>query len=169
MICCTLQQHLSAPWKHVEGEQETAHHALSCLMSWGLLCTVLRCFSFTYLMLFFHNLPLLCSTFTYPGVVEIPTHFSWVLLDMKLSDSATLHLPRLLSSQKATFLLFWLYLPCSVLSQLCPHHFYEHIIHMHNRETHTVITSLLNHSLSCRLIPACLLILWLFLDDKSFL
>ena len=138
-------------------------------MSWGLLHTVLSYLGFTHLMPFFQKMPLLCSTSAYPGAVEVPTYFSWVLPPMKLSDSVTLHLPRLWSPQKPAFLLLLLCPHCSALSQLCPNHSYEHIVHMHNRNPNTVITILLNHSLSCWLAPDSLLILWIFLDDQRVL
>lgn len=88
---------------------------------------------------------------------------------MKLSDSVTLHLPRLWSPQKPAFLLVLLCPHCSVLSQLCPNHSYEHVVHTHNRNPNTVITIFRNDSPSWWLTPASLLSLWILLDDQRFL
>ena len=150
----TLQKHLSDLWEHVQGEQKRVHHPLPCLMSWGLLHIILSYLGFTHLMLFFKKMPLLYSTLAYPGVVEVPTHFIWVLSPMQLSDSVTLHLPRVWTPKKSAFLLFLLCPRCSVLRQLFPNHSCEPIIHMHNRNPNTVITILLNRSLSWWLTPA---------------
>lgn len=71
----TLQKHLSDPWELVEGEQETVHRALLCLMSWHLLHRVLSYLGFTHLRLFFQKMPLLCSTSAYAGAVEVPPYW----------------------------------------------------------------------------------------------